>query len=197
MSGHSGFAPIGNNNPAVQMPPVGGVGNNDGQPANAPQVQLQAQPENVQAKLQPLADRLESFAARPNASLSSAEFTKYAVELKDACDVVSHAAANGFPSSDGKSRVMPDSDFLAAVAKLADTAKSAILNARKKIGEAYLKNFIDHSLGIRKDLTAFAPENMWAVKNQSPMLAMAVEQRRELGKAAREYLADPDSKAGS
>ena len=33
MSGHSGFAPIGNNNPVVQMPPVGGVGNNSGQRA--------------------------------------------------------------------------------------------------------------------------------------------------------------------
>jgi len=49
MSGHSGFAPIGNNNPAIQMPPVGGVGNNDGQPANVPQGQPQAQPEDVQA----------------------------------------------------------------------------------------------------------------------------------------------------
>ena len=197
MSGHSGFAPIGNNNPAVQMPPVGGVGNNASQPANAPQVQLQAQPENVQAKLQPLADRLESFAARPNASLSSAEFTKYAVELKDACDVVSHAAANGFPSSDGKSRVMPDSDFLAALAKIADAAKAALENARKRIGEAYLRNFIDHSLGIRKELTILAPGNMWAVKKQSSLLAVAVELRRELGKAALEYMADPDSKAGS
>ena len=41
MSGHSGFAPIGNNNPAVQMPPVGGVGNNAGQPANVHQGQPQ------------------------------------------------------------------------------------------------------------------------------------------------------------
>ena len=90
---------------------------------------------------------------------------------------------------------MPDGDFLAALAKLADAAKSAILNARKRIGEAYLRNFIDHSLGIRKDLTAFAPGNMWAVKGQSPMLSIAVELRRELGKAAREYMADPDSRA--
>jgi len=151
--------------------------------------------EKMKAKLQPLADRLESFAARPNASLSSAEFTKYAVELKDACDVVRHAAANGFLATDGKSRVMPDSDFLAALAKIADAAKAALENARKRIGEAYLRNFIDHSLGIRKELTILAPENMWAVKKQSSLLAVAVELRRELGKAALEYMADPDSKA--
>jgi hypothetical protein len=47
MSGHSEFAPIGNN-PAVQMLPVGGVGNNVDQPENVPQGQPQGQPENVQ-----------------------------------------------------------------------------------------------------------------------------------------------------
>lgn len=151
--------------------------------------------EKIKAKLQPLADRLENFAARPNASLSSAEFMQYAIELKDACDVASHAAANGFLSADGKSRVMPDSDFLTAVAKLADAAKTTILKARKSIGEAYLRNFIDRSFGIPKDLTILAPGNMWAVKRQSAILAVAVELRRELGKAALEYMADPGSRA--
>jgi len=150
--------------------------------------------EKMKARLQPLADRLENFAARPNASLSSAEFMQYAVELNDACDVAGHAAANGFPDPDGKSRVMPDSDFLAAVAKLADSARTALLRARKSIGEAYLRNFIDHSFGIRRDLTILAPENMWVVRKQSPVLAVAVELRRELGKAALEYMADPDSR---
>ena len=151
--------------------------------------------EKMKDKLQPLADRLENFAARPNASLSSAEFMQYAVELKDACDVVSHAAENGFLASDGKSRVMPDSDFLAAFAKLADDAKTKLEKARKSIGEAYLRNFIERNLGIRKELTILAPGNMLAVKNQSSVLAVAVELRRELGKAALEYMADPDSKA--
>ena len=151
--------------------------------------------EKMKAKLQPLANRLENFAARPNASLSSAEFMQYAVELKDACDVVSHAAVHGFVASDGTSRIMSDSEFLAALAKLADNAKTKLEKARKSIGEAYLRNFIDHSLGIRKELTILAPGNMWAVKKQSSLLAVAVELRRELGKAALEYLADPDSKA--
>ena len=47
MSGHSGFAPIGNRNPPAQMPPVGGVGDNAGQPANVPHVQPQVQQENA------------------------------------------------------------------------------------------------------------------------------------------------------
>ena len=48
MSGHSEFAPIGNN-PVVRMPPAGSVGDNAGQPENVPQIQPQAQPENAQA----------------------------------------------------------------------------------------------------------------------------------------------------
>ena len=47
MSGHSEFAPIGSRNPPAPMPPAGPVGGNAGQPANVPQVQLEAQPENA------------------------------------------------------------------------------------------------------------------------------------------------------
>ena len=36
MSGHSEFAPIGNRNPPTQMPQVGSVGGNAGQPVNVP-----------------------------------------------------------------------------------------------------------------------------------------------------------------
>ena len=48
MSGHSEFAPIGNN-PVVRMPLAGPVGDNAGQPENVTQIQPQAQPENAQA----------------------------------------------------------------------------------------------------------------------------------------------------
>ena len=149
--------------------------------------------DKMKAKLQPLAERLENFAARPNASLSSSEFIKYAVEFKDACDVLAKAAANGFPAPDGKGRVMPDGDLLASLAKLANDARAKLEDARRSIGEAYLRNFIEHNLGVAKELTVFAPENMWAVKKHSSLLAVAVELCRELGMAALEYMANPDS----
>ena len=149
--------------------------------------------DKMKAKLQPLADRLENFAARPNASLSSAEFMKYAVELKDACDVLANAAANGFTTPDGKGRVMPDGDFLASLARLARDARAKLEDARRSIGEAYLRNFIERNLGVAKELTILAPENMWTVRNHSSLLAVAVELRRELGLAALEYMRVPDS----
>ena len=151
--------------------------------------------DKMKSKLQPLADRLENFAARPNASLSSAEFMKYAVELKDACDVLVNVAANGFPAPDGKGRVMPDGDFLSSLAKLANDARAKLEDARRSIGETYLRNFIERNLGVAKELTVLAPENMWAVKSRSSLLAVAVELRRELGMAALEYMANPDSEA--
>ena len=147
----------------------------------------------LKAKLQPLADRLDDFAARPNASLSSAEFTKYAVELKDACDVLAKAAADGLPAPDGKGRVIPDGDFLASLAALASDARAKLEDARRSIGEAYLRNFIERNLGVAKELTIFAPENMLTVRNHSSLLAVAVELRRELGMAALEYMANPGS----
>ena len=60
MSGHSEFAPIGNRNPPAQMPPVGPVGSNAGQPANVPQ----GQPENVpvdQQNVRSLVQKLDAM----------------------------------------------------------------------------------------------------------------------------------------
>ena len=148
--------------------------------------------ERMKAALQPLADRLESFASRPGASLSSEEFMAYAVELQEARKTIARAAKEGFPTPDG-GRVIPDRDFLSRLAGLADGAEKLLADARRNIGGAMLRQFVGQSLGMRERFPLFAKENMGTVLNFSPTLCQAVQLRRAIGKAAREYLEDPKS----
>jgi hypothetical protein len=146
--------------------------------------------ERMNATLQPLADRLEKFAARPNASLSSLEFTAYAVEMQEARKAIARAAAEGFPTPDG-GRAIPDRDFLSRLAGLADFAEKKLADARKNIGGAMLRQFVGRNLGIRPGFTVFAAENMGSVFSEAPTLADAVQLRRAIATAALEYLENP------
>ena len=63
--------------------------------------------DKLKAQLQPLADRLEAFAARPAASITSAELATYAAEVKNASAAISRAFKEGFPAPGG-GRFRPD-----------------------------------------------------------------------------------------
>jgi len=150
--------------------------------------------EKMKEKLQPLADRLESFAKRPNASLTSDEFTTYAIEVKDACQTLAHAAKHGFLASDGESRVIPDRDFMSALASLAKSAESQLQDVRKSIGETVLGRFLDRNIAIPKSLGVAGSEHSGEVESNAPCLAEAIRTRKRIRLAAKEYMAEPDSK---
>ena len=148
--------------------------------------------EKMKATLQPLADRLESFATRPNASLSCAEFTAYAVEMQEARKTIARAAAEGFPTPDG-GRVIPDRDFLSRLAGLADFAEKKLLDARKNVGGAMLRHFAEHTLGVKPGFPIFAPEHMGTVMGNAATLFKAVQLRHAIARAAGEYIEAPQS----
>jgi hypothetical protein len=149
--------------------------------------------EKMKAKLQPLADRLESFAARPNASLTSAEFTTYALEVKDACNAIVHAAKNGFPSPDGKGRVIPDRDFMTSLAALARSADQELQDVRKNIGETVLTHFLDSNIVLPQSMGLQNPARFADIESNAPRLAGAIRMRIKIKHAALEYMKDPDS----
>ena len=149
--------------------------------------------ERMKATLQPLADRLESFAARPNASLTSAEFMAYAVEVKDARNAIVHAVQNGFPAPDGKGRIIPDRDFLTSLAALAKSADQELQDVRKNIGETVLKHFIESNIVVPPSLRIVKADCFAAMESKAPCLADAIRLRTKIKHAALEYMADPDS----
>jgi hypothetical protein len=149
--------------------------------------------EKMKAKMQPLADRIENFTTRPNASLTSAEFTAYAIEVKDACKTILHAVKNGFPSPDGNGRVIPDRDFMTSLAALARSADTELQDVRKNIGETVLKHFLENNIVVPQSLGITKPEYLRDIEDKAPSLAKAIRTRVKIKSAALEYMADPDS----
>lgn len=148
--------------------------------------------DKMKAQLQPLAERLEAFVARPNASLTSEEFLAYSAEVKSASAAIRHALKEGFPTPDG-GRLLPDRGFMSALSELTRAAEKQLEDVRKNIGNAVLKQFVTKNIAAPSDLTILAPENARMLAEAAPNLASAVKIRRELAKAAREYIADPTS----
>ena len=149
--------------------------------------------EKMKERLQPLADRLVSFAARPNASLTSAEFTAYVLEVKDACNTIIQTAKNGFPAPDGKSRVIPDRDFMTSLAALARSADQELQDVRKNIGETVLKHFIESNIVLPQRLGLNNPARFRDIESSAPRFAEAIRTRVQIKRAALEYMEDPDS----
>ncbi len=94
--------------------------------------------DKLKAQLQPLAERLEAFAARPAASITSAELAAYAAEVKNASAVIFRAREEGFPAPGG-GRFRPDRKRL----------DEAIAHAEKLAGEGKVVRNEDFS---RKDV---------------------------------------------
>ena len=152
--------------------------------------------EKLRAHLQPLAARLDDFAARPNASISNAEFMGYAVEVIDAAAALEKAAREGFPTGDG-GRVMPDKSFLDAAVKLVSFAREKLENAREKICNVSLNHFAQNVLGVSDDFAVIYEENLPALEQSCPNLAKAARLRHELGKLALGYVKEQTKDAVS
>ena len=146
--------------------------------------------DKLKAQLQPLADRLEAFAARPAASITSAEFTAYAAEVKNASAAISRALKEGFPAPGG-GRFRPDRAFMASLAELARFAEGKLENVRKTVGEARLRDFANRVIGLPESVPIFDPENLAGLNQYAPALVKIVKLRRQLRDACLQYVDNP------
>ena len=146
--------------------------------------------DRLKAQLQPLADRLEAFAARPAASISSDEFMAYAVEVKDASAAISRALKEGFPAPGG-GRILPDRNFMVSLAELARFAEGKLENVRKSIGEARLRDFANRVIGLPTKYPIFDTENLDDLAGYAPTLGKIVKIRHRLRNACLEYIDNP------
>ncbi|MBP5787883.1 MAG: hypothetical protein J6Y19_08730, partial [Kiritimatiellae bacterium] len=150
--------------------------------------------DRLKEQLQPLADRLDAFAARPNASISSAEFMAYSIEVKNAAAALYRASTEGFPAPGG-GRLMPDRDFTIHLAALATAAEQKLEDARTQIGNAALRNFAVRVVGLPEKFPIFAEENIDDLYVNAPHLAKLVDLRQAIRNACLEYVKDPSGQA--
>lgn len=150
--------------------------------------------DRLKEQLQPLADRLDAFAARPNASISSAEFMAYSIEVKNAAAALYRASTEGFPAPGG-GRLMPDRDFTIHLAALATAAEQKLEDARTQIGNAALRNFAVRVVGLPEKYPIFAEENIDDLYVNAPHLAKLVDLRQAIRNACLEYVKDPSGQA--
>ncbi len=150
--------------------------------------------DRLKEQLQPLADRLDAFAARPNASISSAEFMAYSIEVKNAAAALYRASTEGFPAPGG-GRLMPDRDFTIHLAALATAAEQKLEDARTQIGNAALRNFAVRVVGLPEKFPIFAEENVDDLYINAPHLAKLVDLRQAIRNACLEYVKDPSGQA--
>lgn len=146
--------------------------------------------DKLKAQLQPLADRLEAFAARPAASITSAEFTAYSVAVKDASAAISRARKEGFPAPGG-GRFRPDRAFMASLDALARFAEGKLENVRKTVGEARLRDFANRVIGLPENIPIFDPENLAGLGQYAPALVKIVKLRQQLRDACLQYVDNP------
>ena len=146
--------------------------------------------DKLKAQLQPLADRLEAFAARPAASITSAELATYAVAVKDASAAISRALEEGFPAPGG-GRFRPDRAFMASLSKLARFAEEKLENVRKTVGEARLRDFANRVIGLPENIPIFDPENLADLGQYAPNLCKFVKLRHQLRAACLQYIDNP------
>lgn len=148
----------------------------------------------MQEELQPLADRMEAFAARPNASISSTEFTAYSIEVKTAAAAIYRAASEGFPAPGG-GRIVPDTDFMTGLAKLARAAEKKLADVRTNIGNVRLRDFAERVIGLPEKITIFDADNLEDLYNLAPVMAKLVDYRQRIRNACLAYIKNSTDEA--
>ncbi len=149
--------------------------------------------ETLKDDLKGLANRLDDFAARPNASLTSAELAAYSGEMLTAANALEGIAKNGISQSEERhERVLLDKDLLAAAEKLASDAREKLQDTRKGIGLAMVEHFIDTVIGLPGDMPALSEANLASVRRRMPNLFAAAQLRHQMRVAAHTYASKPD-----
>ncbi len=149
--------------------------------------------ERIKAELQPLADRLEAFAARPNASLSSEEFAALQREITMARNALKRVEEEGIATPDG-GRWLPDKSFFAFAKQVADFTEKILADTRKKIGMLSLSYFVEQTFKLSNDWPIVYKENLDGLSTAAPTLAKAAKARLQMLELARKCVKDPSEK---
>ena len=150
----------------------------------------------LEAELKPLADRMDAFAAKPNASITSEEFAAFTIAVIEARGAVARAAKEGFPAPGG-GRVLPDRTLLESMEKFVHFAEERLTDVRRNLGLASARHFADKTFAIPDDYVLLCEENIPGLKRFAPNLAKAAELRRQLHALAREYIGKADPQTAS
>ena len=148
--------------------------------------------QRLKDKLQPLADRLQAFAAKPNASIASEEFFAYNFAVDEAVNALGHAAANGFPDGKG-GRWEPDKTLFYTAKKLVDFAKSTLSDVRTQVGLRSVQRFVNSTIRLPDDLAIVQEENLPGIEQDAPTLTKAAGLRHQIYKLSKQYMANPSS----
>lgn len=97
--------------------------------------------EKMKAKLGPLAEKLDSFAADPNKMLSGKEMLALQADIATMKNAVADVRNNGIKIGDG--RIDVDKDLLSAMDKVLDEAAESIKNAKKHAAATVRTAFIN------------------------------------------------------
>lgn len=144
--------------------------------------------EKMKAQLQPLADRMEAFAAKPNASITSEEYAALKAEVAEAAAAIAHAAKEGFPTEDG-GRIIPDRTLLQSAEQLIRSAETKLNDTRKSIGMASVKAFVDSTFGISSKYNELLDrEYLFTLENDAPKLMNAASIRYKIHELALQYM---------
>lgn len=147
--------------------------------------------EKLKEQLQPLADRLEAFRQKPDASITGEEFAAYEREVTEAENAIARGIAEGFPTGDG-GRWEPDHAFLSAAKALAGTAKKFLGDVRKEIGMRSLETFAKTAFAVKNAYVPVYKENLEGIRQFFPQLAKTAELRHRISDLAERYLRQPD-----
>lgn len=153
----------------------------------------QAAIEKLKAQLQPLADRLEAFRQKPDASITGEEFAAYSREVAEAENALARGIAEGFPTGDG-GRWEPDHAFLSAAKALTGTAKQFLGDVRKEIGMRSLATFAKTAFSVKNAYVPAYKENIEGIRELFPHLARATELRHRISELAERYVREPDDR---
>ena len=146
--------------------------------------------QRLKDKLQPLADRLSAFAAKPNASITSEEFFAYNYAVDEAANALGHAAANGFPDGKG-GRWEPDQTLFSVANKLVGNAKKVLADVRTQVGMRMARAFVEDTFRLSDNLVIVYKENLPGLSGAAPNLAKAARLRHQLYALAKQYMANP------
>ena len=136
--------------------------------------------ETLQSKFQPLEEKLEAFAARPNASLDSTELMDYISAVETVAATLDDAARIGLPSPDGNGRILLDKELLSAAGKLVSEIQQKIADVRNTVGRAMLQRFADDVIGLPKDLPIVSRAELDRNAADAPTLVSAARLRYDL-----------------
>ncbi|MBQ9366198.1 MAG: hypothetical protein IJT83_00340 [Victivallales bacterium] len=150
--------------------------------------------EKIKAELQPIADRLDDFATRPNSSITSEEFAALQHEMALARNALSRAGQEGFPTSDG-GRWMPDRTFFSVARQFVEFAQKKLDNTRKEIGLVSVNHFVEKTINLPDGFPLVYRKNLQAVAPYAKNLAAAASLRHRMYELAKGCVKNPTEAA--